>query len=1014
MTASYSPKPQRQVRKSVADPAKKADPAGVDRPPQVWQRLGGQLIDNRTYDGLVQPQRDTMSAIENFIGQEGGYTKTSEWANRDYQEKILEEVNKVYKKTAEAEVTNSLINDEVEKLNAVNATQEAEDLLRRNNLADHFWNIKDAEEASVEVTVGLEVFGTQNAGALAGLNTQQRSALIQKKKAELLKPYAGLPEGYLAAYVEPKLAVADKSIKEAVLKEEFKLTKLQNENLAFKTITTGFKNAAIYNDIANSEGLKELSGFSSEKLQKVYTDGKAAFIKHNPLYVSNGKLTKAGEKVYHQMWFDYAPRLFLNEDGDNYNDVATHLHFGQYWKALEKVKTSDGTSILDINAIVDGKKVSLKNTLFFQMNNAIRNRTILENMAEQEENNAAKEAEDDVEKDYVKNFKNLNTKLEHDAYRTKVKNRFLDEEGDYINIPPGYTGKEWMEKIDKLIPEFFKYEAPDVTRDNKTIINNMLEDQPFADLDDIQLDMSMSAYGFDGTYGEFFETIKNGASHKYLLTQTANNSTQAAGQVNTLTETLTTNIVDGLEENMKLKSPAYLELSNLKPDKQKLAKVNGFIEEGADAAGLLLAGEAKKFIRQELLKLEPHERLLPENQSRILADAKRLFYEQPIYSDISLWRNINPADPKTFGQVQTIPIGGVDKWEEGTGWVNGVPDDYDLKNWAYIARPTFVRGDSGSQAGKENALNYLSNNFVLSDKSLDTLNEFLVTGDLTKISPELEKDLNLIKLALDNNLTRGEIVKAQMGRLYSKGKGPIINEDNYNLLNEVTETPVAQTGNKARDESLFVYEEYLDSKEGIEFKVQLNNGVQTSNNIASPFSGRVISVNNYENSGLTVLLESDTDNPGAPKGTRVVIRHCGSTQVKEGDYLSKGNSLCIAGVHSLLPNGGEGSTTGNDIDAGHVVMQFLYPGTELTEDGEAGMLSVEWQEQEIPEGFYQSDDDPITEISGLIPLELQRELFGMHLQPYYQRKYPFWEERLDLDESDIDSNLNYTFPLTTD
>ena len=34
-----------------------------------------------------------------------------------------------------------------------------------------------------------------------------------------------------------------------------------NENLAFKTITTGFKNAAIYTEIANSEGLKELSGF---------------------------------------------------------------------------------------------------------------------------------------------------------------------------------------------------------------------------------------------------------------------------------------------------------------------------------------------------------------------------------------------------------------------------------------------------------------------------------------------------------------------------------------------------------------------------------------------------------------------------------------------------------------------------------------------------------------------------------------------------------------------------------
>ena len=43
MTASYSPKPQRQVRNLVADPAKAADPAGVDKPAQLWQQLGGSL-----------------------------------------------------------------------------------------------------------------------------------------------------------------------------------------------------------------------------------------------------------------------------------------------------------------------------------------------------------------------------------------------------------------------------------------------------------------------------------------------------------------------------------------------------------------------------------------------------------------------------------------------------------------------------------------------------------------------------------------------------------------------------------------------------------------------------------------------------------------------------------------------------------------------------------------------------------------------------------------------------------
>ena len=277
MTASYDPKPQRQVRNLVANPGKAPDPAGVDKPSQLWQQVGGQLIDNRTYDGLVKPQRDNMKAIEEFIGESGGYTGLSDWAMRDYEEKIAKKVNEVYKKTAEAEVANSLINDEARRLKEQQATAEAEQLLRRNNLADHYWNLKDAEAAAVEVTVGMEQWGVNNAVALAGLDVQQRAAVIQKKRAELLAPYSNVPEGYIAAYVDPKLVVADKSIKEAVLKEEYKIKNQQNKELGMKDVITNFKTAAIYTPIANSEGLEQLSGFSHEKMQKAYNEGKATF-----------------------------------------------------------------------------------------------------------------------------------------------------------------------------------------------------------------------------------------------------------------------------------------------------------------------------------------------------------------------------------------------------------------------------------------------------------------------------------------------------------------------------------------------------------------------------------------------------------------------------------------------------------------------------------------------------------------------------------------------------------------
>ena len=1014
MTASYNPKPQRQVRKLEADPAKASDPAGVDRPAQLWQQLGGQLLDNRSYSGLIQDKRDNIKQIENFIGAEGGHTALSNWAERDYEEKIAKKVNALYKKTAEAEIKNKLINDEAKRLKDSNAIAEAEQLLRRNNLADHYWNLKDAELAAQEVTVGLEVWGTQNASALAGLDVQQRSAAIQKKRAQLLEPYNTVPQEYIAAYVDPKLLVADKSIKEAVLKEEYKLKDLQNKDLGFKSAINNFRSAALYQPIANSEGLEELTGFSHEYMQTAYDDGKTTFAKHNPLYSKNGDgtggLNKAGEREYNSLWFNYAPRLFLNKDGDNYNDVATNLHFGYYWKALEKVKTSDGLSLLELKRDIDGKSTSLRTTLFYQMNQAIRMRTMLENQANQEEKNRAKEALKLVEKNYAEVFPTLNGKEEHDAYRAKVKAQFLDDNNNPVNIPPGYTYKTWMEKIDEKIPEFFRYESSEATRDNKQIIDELLTTTPYADVDDIPKDLDMKPYGFDGTYGDFFDAIQNGASHKYLLTKTSANSTKSAQQMENQVDTLSTQLVNGLEENFKNSNVYQEALAN---NTKFLPEINDLIDDASAAAGLLLEGQAKKFIRQELLKLEPHERLLPENQSKILADAQRLFYEQPNYKDPTLWRGVDPTNKETFGRTMPIPIGGVDTWDDTKGWINGVNNDTDLKNWSVFARPYFVKGASGSKEGKENANEYLSNNFVLSDTTLNEINAYLLSGDDTKLSPKVYEDLNHIKYALDGNLSLGEIAKAQINRLYSQGKGkpPIILESDYERLNQRGEIPVAKTGNTARDEGLFIYPEFTDSQEGIEFKIERNNGLQTSNNIVTPFSGTVISVAEYEDSGLTIMLETDDVYAGVPRGTRVVIRHCGSTEVQEGQYLAKGNSLCVGGDHSVLPNSTEGSTTGTDIEAGHAVIQFLEPGTELTENGEVGTISVtqDPNQEDLGSDIYQFDVSG--EYSGLLNPDMQNLLFQLHFMPHYQEATPIYEEdTIDLSGDDT----FYDYPITTE
>ena len=1024
MTASYNPKPQRTTTKRVASAPKAPDPACVDRPAQSWQQLGGQLIDNRTYDGLVKPQRDNMSAIKDFIGEQGGHTGLRDWAETDYQEKIAEQVSSLYKKTAEAEVTNSFIADETRRLTAEKATAEAEQLLRRNNLANHYWYLKDAEVAGIEASIGLEQWGTNNAVALSGLDAQQRSLLIQKKRAELLAPF-NLPEDYVAAYVDPKLLVADKSIKEAVIKEEFKLIDTQNKELSFKTITGNIENAATYKDIADTSGNvigQQLIGFSTKKLQSAYNDGKASFIKHNPLLtktitvVENGKkvnkvvLTKAGEREYNSQWFLYAPRLFLNKDGDNYNDVATSLNFGHYYQALRGVKTADGIPLLEIKGEVDGKTYTLEQQLRLHMGNAIKNRNMLENIVDDEERNAKAEAERSLKKLITNEFSKINTIEDSIALRNRIKALYKNEEGDYINIPPGYTPSTWFAKIDELVPEFTKSEDSTVTFTNKGIINKILAQEAYTNIDLINKDMSLVPYGFDGTWGDFFTKIQNGPSHKYLLEQLSANDTAAAGKVDEQVNSISDDLVSGLEANFKANSSILTELINSGAvDDAK--RVNIAIEDAAEKAGDLLRIQSKGYIRSELLKLEPHERVKPENISRILSDAKRIYYEQPNFKDVTLWKQVDPSNQKTFNRDLPIPIGGTDVWDGKNGWTNGVSDEYSLKNWSFISRPYFVKGASGSEEGVKFATNYLNENFVLSDNSLNSVNEFLLTLDPSKLTPKAREDLKHLFYAFDNNVDEATIAKLQIGRLYSKGKQPIILDSSYQTLKEIVRngSPIAKTGNEAHDENLIIYPEYTADQEGMEFKVMLNNGVQTSNRILTPFSGKVISVNEYEESGITVVLESDSPHMGAPKGTRVVIRHCGKSTVKEGDVVSAGNSLCIGGLHSHIPNSVDGSTTGNNIEAGHVVIQFLKPGTNLLADGSVGEIPLEPStEGSVPDGFYEYSLG--NSMPGLLSPDLQKTLFYLYVLPLYQEGSPSTEDF----EIDLESSGFYNFPINTE
>ena len=959
MSNSFQIQPQRQVRDKTRKGAKSDTEIGKPQDTSMmWSRGGGQLMDFRKIDKtLLRKENETMAEIERFVQKEGAFDSLVQQGIDEHIAKKRQEAKDYYKKDAQARAITGAIADEAKRVAKAGAEEEARKIALRNPYVNHFYQELRATEAASSVAPALEKWGEQNASGLAALDVQKRSKAIQDKTAKLLAPWSDLDSDYRTAIVDPYLVAANNTIGGHILAAEDDDKAALNRQTVASTIETQLKAAAVAKNAASEKGWTsgQLYTWGSEGLGIAYDKGFAKYKELNPL---------GTEKDYNSIWFDISQNLFMNTDGDGYNDMGEGNTYLDYIDAFRSAKTKSGIKLLKLKKTktVNGVKrvVTFEQELMAGMLNAQTQADKLRKLLEDGDKKAKAEFENTVSIGMKKFFKEKQDRTVPEVQAEKARIRT-----EALNNGVPLTIAEINSILDDKFPEVWKSKDPSIVESLKNEVEQAITKYALTDINQLK----------DDRFGDLYQRITGTEAYGHAIDKMGAQTGKTAKAINRNTENILKDLESGLENNFKENDQQYKDLL-LSP--QFKSKGNNAVNKAVEVAGTYLKDAARNYVRSELEKLPPDKVNDKNELSRILSDAKQIFYGREDFRDVDRWVSLDPTSiGKETHRIYGPPLGNDDTYTsgEGGGWKSGIDDNTDRYTWANKARAIF------SVLDPKAAETYLSENFVFSDKELTEIIAAATTGDLSKLSPQTKEVLADIERAFNGVIPQDEILRLQANRFVSKDGGKMppreLLQSRSKIISKANSRPVVSTGTLARSESIFMFpDEFSDS---VEFKIERVNGVQTRNTIDSPFTGTVVEVEDYDDSGLTVVLESAEAGPFYDKGTKVVVSHCAAIDLEVGTKVNRGEPLCLSGDTSELNSIDGKSTTGDGIEPGHMRMQFIRPGYDLKSVGNTETFS--FGIPDVPIDPF--DEKPWPDAPGLLSPFVQKQLFRSLVLPLY-------------------------------
>ena len=885
MTSSFGITPQRQIRDLVASPEKPQDLARPAEPAGIPQQIGGQLQYAASYqqDNRVAT---AVKGIENFLSKEGAFTTASEILFENYKLQKYNEAKALAASEANAYRDSIGIADETKALKKKGDSELARQTQLSNPWVNFFYYDTKATNAGKDISVQLGAWGKQNAEKLAEIEDPgQRSAAIAAKAQELMKPYADVPAAFQAAKIDPLVSSVSLDLKKVIQEKSYERRALTDQNTAAEKFLGPLRLGSSF--VKGTFGSEQGTVFAADAIQNGYNDSRAYYV----------DIRGYSEKEFNALLFKEIPNLFIDKNGDGYNDIGETYSYLNFAKTLGEIKTADGQSLL-----------SLRNAKGQTMREALEEGAVKAVKAQETFEGSVERGIQRVQREFKRNQANASTlfysqnpnpnddQIVSQREAAKAEARQLAARG---LLPDGLSVADAFDQIDKLYP----FQSKDISPEQQARLQIEVDD--------------LIAQGVTQMPGDLAARLEGTPAYGRALVAFAKAGREAANPATQkTTDAIVRSLIGGLKGNFQSKD-----------EQLKAAAAQGkagdakekFLQPAVVQASQRLKAEGTIYIRRKLSEAAQRGENIndPAVQLRISQDAQSYFYQRPEYSDVDSYYDI--TNLQSIGKAKGAPVLGSSKKDATGRWQINIQDADNRASFAAVARPYFVNNPAAARE-------YLSNQFVLNEKELAEVNRALATGSMAGLSQSTRRSLGNLQTAFGNKIPTAEIVQKQMGKFFD-GNVPSSYRENALKLQAATKTPVAGTGIKPRDTLLYVYnfEHSHSGNRAVDFQMERGNRAQTSNPMPSPVSGIVRFAGQVQGFGNTVVIEALENGPGYRRGDRLLLGHAARLNVQTGQRVNRGQSILVAGDSSPMNSRPGRSGTGNGTP-GHLHSQLFRPG----------------------------------------------------------------------------------------
>ena len=915
----------------VATPAQPTLPEAPAQPNREQYRRGGSLYDKSSFQPNKAAEK-AISQLENFLDKEtGGWNNAQQYlfeqwkigakSRADYTRRVDN-----YLSSAKTAFEAGQRNADITK--ALEAKGELE-LAKENRLQDKWTNFyyfdSKAQEAGKEVAIKLQSAITDQLDHISDLPETERGLYIQTIADNLLKGYADIPQDARAARIDPFVAAisADgkvKAIARAKLKDEL------TDQRTFETQAKGSLSAA--------SGIIKKAGETPESLTELI---KAFTTPRDWARNIKGYSPQKITDMYSQ-WIQSG--LFIDTDGDGYNDIGQHIDASMIMKALEGVKI--GKEKLPLLDLRDSEQKSLRSLLIDAQAKAIKT-------VEAQENARLKRRERKL-LDFKQNLTDASREwwLKHPNPTTKQlmdqRAVFFTAVNDFYEKEGGKDSKIMNQKnVSTLMAELY----PDATALQKT--PKILETNLLGEADrliangatDIPPGLMLQMRVGNDPNGALLDVYPKVLSKFYKAQSdgiTQSNTDQKAFVANDI-KSIKLDVKSKLgDSNAIIKRLLNADTLNVRNyGKGLLDEVSGKVNTILDRQlpGLLneaYAAERKK--GNDINDQAVQQRVLTKVTQQILAS--------PFLSDIDSW--VDPIGQNQF-KIRDVPHLGEITLTDGKNphKINiSYSDGTGLTAAGYLSR-TFTNKP-------KLYLKHLKGTFVLPEEDIKTWTKVLSHYASNTPLPEgiitdgmRERLHNMSTVASGGSVKPGQVLEATLKTYEGSNKRNQRNLTStdysaaFNLMGSMThsvdatnldEDAIDATSITARPMSRLIYG---SNEYAMDFTLTKGNDQQFSNEVASPVNGQVVYVGKDKIHGNYVVIRAGSKSNFNFKGDLIKISNLAGVNAKVGDQISRGVLVGLQGDDSEL-NTTDRSTTGSEIDSGHINIQVLQPGDNVNPD----------------------------------------------------------------------------------